>query len=68
MVQEVRSGFSSPERERVRTGAPVSNRSPWSTSRADGAHLAGFVGKGAAARRDNCSEVVGEPQDVIDRR
>jgi hypothetical protein len=73
MVQEVRSRWSSPERERPPARQPVEVRSSWSTSRADGFHIAGHVGKAASSpvslKRRDASEVIGENQPVIpDRR
>jgi hypothetical protein len=53
--------------------SPGSRSSPSNPSRADGAHIAGHVGKAASSpvslkRRDN-APIVGEPQQVIpDRR
>jgi hypothetical protein len=70
MVEEVRSRWSSPPRDRGGSGQPVEARSPWSTSRADSAHVANHIAKGwrtpEALKRDS-SVVVGEPRGVVER-
>lgn len=70
MPTEVRSRWTSLERQTARTGEPVEVRSQFSTSRADGQHLARSPGKGPAVRRpDNGNEpVTGENRQVIEER